>query len=1023
MKDWNIDANNIDLHDINTGQLNNYMVRTREIDDFLSPDTKKMFIVAPKGLGKTYLLKVKSQLFRESKSGYKFIPHNSLCEKFTNNDFSFSQKDLTKFNDIGIWKKTWEIALYTLILKSFNEAEIPKDIKNIIGKAGSLAEIIGTLLQSRNRIVNLHNLVASDLKPTVRKLKEESSANQVAIFIDNIDEAFDEFVGYNAKNGSHLSANIWINAQLSILFVAKDICSINRHVKIFLTIRSEAYNNNQDPQRLQLDDISVILKYTKQQIKEIFFQNILLTPQKDLAAPNNDNLITRFLGYDKIKHKFVEDRYGNKIEESFFDFMYRHTYGRPREIVLMGRSIVERVSSNERHKTDFVGTVVNDISYELFEQLKREIIPIFEDEIFEELSKRVEHNVIRHNEVETINKEVNREFNFNDVFSYFYRLGLIGIVDNVTDGNGGYKKQTFLPVGQYTLLEDKIPICDFYVLHPTINKKMKQTHDVGYYDRFNIIGYENKFNPQIQKVLENHLHFGLDRDSITVMLPELSHSKCIATIILPSPEWRDLENTDTFVIELNGVEHSFKVFRDSLTSEKKTDILDEWRNKRFSVLLYTRDIEEISKFYKNAISITVCLYTPYLDILIKLTSNENNKKRYIYYCIREFIEKDFLKFKNNFDVDNSRIIIEPVIIDRYQYSQSIQYNSVEKLLICIVNCENYCKIICKDRPGSTLRNYSTIQKYSDEKSFEYNLQVKNYIVEGIYQFFKTLKYNSVALDEEIFNKLIDIFSKIQIYRIYNSIKEFDEDTLHTIFLGKSRQQIQQELKAFSLSTLDRIVKFFNTDNFTNNESNVSSNKEKGIFPIDEVFFAFVSNHRFYEKEEISLLYMIYEYLEVKHSDSFKSIFISYSSKDSDIATIIEKKLSVIGVKVKIFSKDNPHRLLERYMIESVKNNDKMLFLASKNSLTSDACHIELTTCRDLMRRNNDKSRLVAIRLDDYVLKTDEFDISDRERIDNFKMLKEYFMSKYYNTESEKDVIDMKLISQNIDDLIKDALRK
>ncbi|MFD2937866.1 toll/interleukin-1 receptor domain-containing protein [Spirosoma flavum] len=1019
MKAWSIDANNIDLNDINTGQLNNYMVRTREINDFLSIETKKMFIVAPKGLGKTYLLKVKSQLYRDLNSGYKFIPTNSLCERFTNNDFSFSQKDLIKFNDISIWKKTWEVALYTLILASFKSDDLPKELKSIIGNAGSLAEILGTLLQQRSQIINIHNYVATDLKPAVRKLREESSTNQVAIFIDNIDEAFDNFVGYTAKSGINMSANIWINAQLSILFVAKDICAINRHVKIFLTIRSEAYNNNQDPQRLQLDDVSIILKYTKRQIQDIFHQNIILTPNEDLISPNNASLVGKLIGNDKITHKFVENIFGNKIEEPFFDFIYRHTYGRPREIVLMGKRIIEKIPYEDRNKSDIVGSVVNEVSYELFEQLKREVIPVFEDDVFEEFSKKVEHNIIRYAEAEKIYKEIKEEFNFNNVFSYFYRLGLVGIVDSVTDSKGGYQKQTFLPVGEYTLLDEKIPMGDYFVVHPTLNKKMKQIHDVGYYDKFNIIGYDNRFDPQIHQSLENHIHFGLDRDSLTIIFPELDHSKCIAVVVLPSPTWRDLENADTFILEVNATEYSYKVYRDDLLPQNKTEILDGWRNKRYSVILYTSEIEEISKFFKNVETITLCLYSTFIESLLKLLERENNKKRYIYYCLREFIDKDFARFKNNFD--NHEIIIEPFIIDRYQYSQSLQYNSDERLLKCIISAEAYCRIICKDKPNSSLKNTSVIQKFTDENSFNYNIQVKNYINEGIYQFFKALRYHSIQNSGSIYENIIKLFSQIQISRIFLSIKNFDDDTFHAIFGGKSRLQIRDELNGLASDTLDRVISLFNKYNFSTNESNIANNKLKLIFPNDNDFYNYTSSQKFPEKENVEILYEIYKILEIEPNNRYRSLFISYSHKDSKIATIIEKKLSILGVEVKMFEKDNPHQPLIKYMIESVSDNERMLFLSSKYSLTSDGCHEELTTCRNLIRQYNDKSKLVAIRIDNYILETKEYEITDQNRIANFRMLKEFFINKYYDLSDSKEIVDMKTLNKYLDDLVKDAL--
>jgi TIR domain len=1020
MKAWSIDANTIDFDDLKTGQLNNYMVKTREIDDFLSSNTKKMFIVAPKGLGKTYLLKVKSQLLRESNSGFKFIPANTLCERFTNNEFSFSEKDLSKFNDINIWKKTWELCLFTLILKNFKSVDIPLEIANIIRHAGSLAEILGALLQNRGSITNLHKLVATDLKPSVRELRDDSSANQVAIFIDNIDEAFDNFVGYNSDKGSLLSASIWINAQLSILSVAKDICSTNRHIKIFLTIRSEAYNNNQDPQRLQLADLSVILKYNKEQIKRIFLQNIELSPNENLADPHNSNVLNRLCGYDVLKHKFVEDGLGNKIKENLFDFIYRHTFARPREIVLMGKRIIEIIEDlKDRKDSDIVGSVVNEVSYELFDQLKREIIPFFEDEIFDIFTQKVEHNVIRYSEAETIYKDVIKDYGFDNVFSYFYRIGLVGVVTNETNEKGGYLKQSFLPVGQYSLTEEKIPHCEFFIIHPSVNKRMKQIHDVGYYDKFNIIGYDGKFNPQMQRHLENHLHFGLDRDSLTIMLPELEHSKCVAVIVNPSPEWKDLDESDTFTIEINKTQISYKVYRDNLATDKKHEILDSWLNKRYSIIVYSTDIEEISKFYRNAITITVCLYTPYIDFLVRLVNNENHKKRYLYYCIREYIEKDFLIFNNHFQNTDDKVIIQPVVIDRYQFSQGIQYSSIDSLLMCTITSETYCQILCRDRPNSTIRNSENVIKISNDKTFSFYVLQKNLLVEGIYQFYKICIYNSNIVSTEKIKTMVDIFSEIQISRIYESIQMYDDDTYHAIFGGKNKGQIRIELKAKASSTLERVEKLFDIFGVFPNDSNIILNQERGIFPDENEFYNFTQS-KISSYSQLDDFYLFYSVMKFSHLSKYRTVFISYSHKDSTKALIIEKRLTLKGLKVSLFEKDNPHQALDKYMKESVSENERMLFLSSQDSLKSQGCHVELSTCRNQMFANNDGYKLVAIRLDNYVLTVSESEVLDTERWKNIDMLKKrLFMCNY----ADFDVKDISELNSKIDTMVRDSFEK
>lgn len=108
---WNIDANDIAINEIDTTNLSKYIVITPPITSYLNDRNKKFFIVAPKGLGKTLLLKIKSQKIRNENPGYKLIPEDRLCEKFSTVSLSISSKELNSFNNREVWDKVWELAL------------------------------------------------------------------------------------------------------------------------------------------------------------------------------------------------------------------------------------------------------------------------------------------------------------------------------------------------------------------------------------------------------------------------------------------------------------------------------------------------------------------------------------------------------------------------------------------------------------------------------------------------------------------------------------------------------------------------------------------------------------------------------------------------------------------------------------------------------------------------------------------------------------------------------------------------
>src|SRR4051812_20617817 len=117
MRPWTFEANNIDLRDINAENIYQFVVRTPAVEEFLKcgSDDIKYFVIGPKGLGKTFLLKVKSKFYR-SMSGYHCIPSGGgeLVEKLTSIRVSFSKAELGSFKRIDTWEKTWELSLCTM---------------------------------------------------------------------------------------------------------------------------------------------------------------------------------------------------------------------------------------------------------------------------------------------------------------------------------------------------------------------------------------------------------------------------------------------------------------------------------------------------------------------------------------------------------------------------------------------------------------------------------------------------------------------------------------------------------------------------------------------------------------------------------------------------------------------------------------------------------------------------------------------------------------------------------------------
>lgn len=79
---------------------------------------------------------------------------------------------------------------------------------------------------------------------------------------------------------------------------------------------------------------------------------------------------------------------------------------------------------------------------------------------------------------------------------------------------------------------------------------------------------------------------------------------------------------------------------------------------------------------------------------------------------------------------------------------------------------------------------------------------------------------------------------------------------------------------------------------------------------------------------------------------FKTVFISYSFKDKSFANLLNAELNNRGIKTFIWEKDAPGgHTLEDIMSTNIKKHDKILFVASTNSIKSKACQFELSEGR------------------------------------------------------------------------------
>ena len=468
----------------------------------------KLHLIGPKGIGKTLLMSIKSYMYRELlvQKGFKLFPKKgALCENMSFHNATFSKDDLLKFSSIEIWEQIWTLTL-SIVIYETAEIELPDEIKKIFGNTKSCSSIITNLLNDRGNL----NKKLQFIPILIERI--EDIQNGIGVFIDSIDQALRKFLrDYHFSDDSidiPPSVNVWSNAQIGLLSASYDINRRNKHLKIYSNIRSEAFNSMKSELKLNFEIHATVLQYNKEEIKSIFELNIELMNPKDYICKDSNDSVKKFFGFSKMIHPFARKN-NRKIQENIFDFLYRHSLGRPREIVYFGNEIFSKLISNKdycklsnRTKVAKVRSIIEQVSYNLMKNYLEEIVPRFDDESLVDFLGIVQSNIIPR---ELILK------NSLEKLKKYYSIGIIGYIRTKEKrANLNIYEQVFLPPAQYNYNTSIIlPKSKYYLTHPAIDTALRFYFDVGFYNRNNIIGnyYEFIDKPGITRTYDVALSF------------------------------------------------------------------------------------------------------------------------------------------------------------------------------------------------------------------------------------------------------------------------------------------------------------------------------------------------------------------------------------------------------------------------------------------------------------------------------------------------------------------------------------
>jgi hypothetical protein len=316
--------------------------QTSAIRDFLAlSNIQKTVVAAPKGCGKTLLIKLKRRSLQNR--GYTLLPKNQLVARPPGYAPPFAQ-DLNRHirESPQYWSTLWQVAITSAVLKlsdMANMAHLQSALKSVFENEhlADPFQIFMQLLHFRPKdFFDMSRDYQSYLLPVFMK-----HHTQTAVFIDNVDEFFGHHLKDTSRSGLHgeIAKEFWFDAQIGLLMAVRQIAGHNPHVKIFAAIRTEAFSEKQ----LSIPDLAnvrshlVTVKFDAEDLRQIFVENIGAESADRLYDAAAADPFERLVGPKSVR---LRHPYTGRNED-VFGYVARHTLGRPRDFMTIGKHISE----------------------------------------------------------------------------------------------------------------------------------------------------------------------------------------------------------------------------------------------------------------------------------------------------------------------------------------------------------------------------------------------------------------------------------------------------------------------------------------------------------------------------------------------------------------------------------------------------------------------------------------------------------------------------------------------------------
>ncbi|MCP5080288.1 MAG: hypothetical protein GY948_01170 [Alphaproteobacteria bacterium] len=311
----------------------------------------------------------------------------------------------------------------------------------------------------------------SKVREEVQELEEllQLARPSIFVFLDNLDDYYEK------------QPELWFNSMYGQFRAVREIGLAHRHIHVFTTIRQDVYQQFADEMRLQYYDYVSFLRYSSEELAQIFEARVKDLDDDLLAEPKqrSKNPWKAFFGAAEM----IENRVIG-VKEHVRDYTARHTLHRPRDLVHMGTVLLDQ-RCPDGFTDEVVKTSVKNASIDVAKQYLAEIRPLLDPrfDVSHFIKKHVTSNVLDLIDIERITAAYVDEFDDPKIkeepsdltrpFETLIDIGLIGYAEQRS--NSDEYCQHFNPPGQ-GLVEPEgrfLPDSCMFFLHPILTNFLK----------------------------------------------------------------------------------------------------------------------------------------------------------------------------------------------------------------------------------------------------------------------------------------------------------------------------------------------------------------------------------------------------------------------------------------------------------------------------------------------------------------------------------------------------------------------